>query len=110
MQEVCTEDEQTSGEANEEELSEAQQMHSFVQRGQDMDEESSSGELDENEVDQNNKGANLSLSGHLRASDLGRFQAIDSVSDVQLITRKHGAGRQTNSDGQEDEQNQEEAA
>ena len=50
MQEVCTEDEQTSGEANEEELSEAQQMHSFVQRGQDMDEESSSGELDENEI------------------------------------------------------------
>ena len=50
MQEVCTEDEQTSGEANEEDLSEAQQMHSFVQRGQDMDDDSSSGELDENET------------------------------------------------------------
>ena len=37
-----------------------------------MEEESSSGELDEND-DEQNKGANLSLSGHLRASDLGRF-------------------------------------
>ena len=36
VQEVCTEDEQTSGEANEQDLSEANQMQSYVHRGEDM--------------------------------------------------------------------------
>ena len=61
-------------------------MHSYIQREPADEEEegfSSSGELDENDNEEK-KGANLSLSGNLRASDLGRFQAVDSVPRKNL--------------------------
>ena len=98
VQEVNTEDEddgeeESIGEGNEH-YDEAQQQANFDQPSDDDQDE------DGHRVDGSSPlSERLAESGYFRASDPGRFEAVDDVNDIQLIARRESNLNQHNRSG-----------